>query len=487
MRCLRICDLFYKMILYHCPADSLALTAAMRLHAFPRSFVGATIALLLAVPARGQLTPAASGQSLSILDSSAIPTTPPGAALRAWLAAFNSLDSARYEAFLLASHSELSGKAPMEFVRRTGGFDLISIERSEPRLIEFLVRERSHSRLVLGTVEVNDKDPARVIGPVLMIIGPNIPPSAIRIDDDTRRRVVERAAVQLDSFYVYRDVARRMGDSVRYLLASGAYDRYSTGPAFARRLAEDLAAVSHDKHLGVRFSASALPALPPDGGAPEVLTPELQRQRRGEAAESNCDFKKVERLEGNVGYLKFDGFDDPDYCTETVAAALTFLSGTRALIIDLRENGGGRAAMVSLIASYLFDTRTHLNDIYTRVTDHTEEFWTRDSVAGRRFGGAKPVFVLTSTDTFSAAEDFAYGLMTLKRATIVGETTGGGAHPVRARPIDEHFIIRVPFARSISPVTHTNWEGTGVVPDVKVSASAALETARELIGESTRP
>jgi retinol-binding protein 3 len=460
----------------------------MRLPPSHRLFVVAAMLLVLATTARPQFTPmAASGPALPVLDPAAIPATPAGAALREWLAAFNSGDSTSYEAFLHARRSEEAGKAPMGFLRNTGGFDLISIERSEPRLIEFVVRKRNRPTVALGTIELVGDEPVRLVGPSLLVIGPNIPPSAIRIDADTRTRVVERAIGQLDSFYVYGDVARRMGDSVRLLLARGAYDRYSTGPAFAQRLAEDLTAVSHDKHLGVRFSARALPPLPREDGAPQVLSPELLRQRRGAAAESNCDFQKVERLEGNVGYLKFDGFDDPEYCAETVAAAMTFLSGTRALIVDLRENGGGRAAMVSLILSYLFDTRTHLNDIYTRATDRTEEFWTRDSVAGRRFGGGKPVYVLTSSSTFSAAEDFAYSLKTLKRATIVGETTGGGAHPVRARPIDDHFFIRVPFARSISPVTKTNWEGTGVVPDVKVAASAALDTARKMIGEPPRP
>ena len=106
--------------------------------------------------------------------------------------------------------------------------------------------------------------------------------------------------------------------------------------------------------------------------------------------------------------------------------------------------------MVALVSSYLFDGRTHLNDLWTRSTNATEEFWTRDSVAGRRYGGGKPVFVLTSARTFSGAEEFAYNLKTLKRATIVGETTGGGAHPVRGRRINEHFMIGVPFARATS-------------------------------------
>jgi C-terminal processing protease CtpA/Prc len=167
-----------------------------------------------------------------------------------------------------------------------------------------------------------------------------------------------------------------------------------------------------------------------------------------------------------------------------VAAAMTFLAGTRAMIIDLRQNGGGSPRMVALVASYLFDRRTHLNDLWTRSTDATEEFWTQDSVAGRRFGGEKPVFVLTSARTFSGGEEFTYDLKTLKRATIVGETTGGGAHPVRGRRIDDHFMIGVPFARAVNPVTHTNWEGVGVEPDTKVPAADALTTALTLVGKA---
>lgn len=202
--------------------------------------------------------------------------------------------------------------------------------------------------------------------------------------------------------------------------------------------------------------------------------------------ESNCSFEKVERLEGNVGYLKFDAFEDADLCASTVAAAMTFLAGTRALIIDLRQNGGGQPKMVALISSYLFDRRTHLNDLWTRHTNATEQFWTRDSVAGRRFGGTKPVYVLTSARTFSGAEEFSYNLKALKRATIVGETTGGGAHPVRGRRIDAHFTIGVPYARAINPITRTNWESVGVEPDAKVPAGEALKTALTMVG-SARP
>jgi len=138
--------------------------------------------------------------------------------------------------------------------------------------------------------------------------------------------------------------------------------------------------------------------------------------------------------------------------------------------------------MVALVSSYLFSKPTHLNDLWTRKTDTTEQYWTLPYVPGKRLEG-KPAFVLTSKGTFSGAEEFTYNLKILKRATIVGETTGGGAHPVSGHRIDDHFMIGVPFARAINPISKTNWEGTGVEPDVKVPASDALTTAQKLVHE----
>lgn len=138
--------------------------------------------------------------------------------------------------------------------------------------------------------------------------------------------------------------------------------------------------------------------------------------------------------------------------------------------------------MVTFVSSYLFAKKTHLNDIYERKANKTTQSWTNPDVPGKKFA-KQPVFVLTSHDTFSGAEDFAYGLKNVKRATIVGETTGGGAHPTNTARLGDHFMIGIPFARSISPITKTDWEGTGVEPDVKVPADQALETAKRLAAE----
>ncbi len=163
--------------------------------------------------------------------------------------------------------------------------------------------------------------------------------------------------------------------------------------------------------------------------------------------------------------------------SEIAATTMNFLANTDALIIDLRRNGGGQPEMVALLSSYLFNQRTHLNDIYSRFDNRTQEYWTSETVAGKRYGESKPVYVLTSKRTFSAGEEFTYNLKNLKRATIIGETTGGGAHPVRPHRLTDHFMIGVPFARAINPITKTNWEGVGVTPDIETTAEQALKVA----------
>ena len=415
----------------------------------------------------------------------AIPKTPAGEALRAWLDAFNSGDTARLDAYRRRFEPDMTVGDEVGFREQTGGFELLTIERSEPRHLEFTVRERNSPMTAFGVLDVSSAEPLRVKSRDLQAMGPNVLPAALRIDAQTRARAVAGAAALLDTFYVFPDVAKRMGDSLRARLARKEYDNYANGITFAMRLNDDLADIAHDKHLRVNYSARSLPPDEPRpaGAPPRAPSPEDQAREREFLGRINCGFVKAEQLPGNVGYLKFNMFADVDQCATTASAAMTFLAGTRALIIDMRENGGGSPAMVAFVSSYLFDRRTHLNDLWTRRTSKTEEFWTRDSVPGRRFGGEKPIYVLTSARSFSGAEEFTYNLKTLKRAIIVGETTGGGAHPVAGHRIDEHFMIGVPFARAINPITHTNWEGVGVKPDIIVPANDALAIAQKLLSE----
>lgn len=441
---------------------------------FPRAALALTLAAALPFARAGSQTPAAPG----------IPATPAGTVLRAWLGAFNSADSSRIAAYVREYQPDESADGQLAFRQRTGGFDLLSIERSEPRHLEFTVKERGSATTAYGMLDVAGSTPPRVTRFPMLAMGPNAKPAEMRIDAATRARVIDGAIAALDSFYVFPAVATRIDDSLRARLRRGAYDRFDNGMSFAMELSDELRSIGRDRHLGMNFLAQPLPPRAATSAAP---TPEEVAQRQRELDEVNCGFDKAERLADNIGYLKFDFFAEPELCGQTAAAAMTFLAGTRALIIDLRENGGGKPEMVDYIASYLFSTPTHLNDLWTRRTDSTRQFWTRDSLPGRRFGGDKPVYLLTSSRTFSGGEEFAYDLKTQKRATLVGETTGGGAHPVSGHRIADRFMIGVPFARAINPVTHTNWEGVGVEPDVKVAAKEALATAEKLLREKTRP
>lgn len=194
------------------------------------------------------------------------------------------------------------------------------------------------------------------------------------------------------------------------------------------------------------------------------------------AARQNFGFAKVERSAGNIGYMDVRNFPPVAVAADTAAAAFSFLANTDALIVDVRNNSGGQPGMVAFVSSYLFTAPTHLNDLYNRLTGETRQSWTLPYVPGKRFTG-KDVYVLTSPRTFSAGEEFAYTLKHLKRATVIGENTEGGAHLVTPRRITDHFTMAVPVGRPINPVTKSNWEATGVEPDVRVSSADALTIA----------
>jgi len=296
----------------------------------------------------------------------------------------------------------------------------------------------------------------------------------ITIDESARAAIVDRIVKELADFYVFPDVAAKMGQAIRQRQQQHRYDAIASARTFAETLTADLREVSHDRHLSVDYhGGSVLPAFP--FPPPPPSSEQIERMRASEAPR-NFGFEKVERLAGNIGYLDLRAFMPPSMMGDTAAAAFTFVSNTDALIIDLRQNGGGSPDAVSWIASYLFDEPQRLNDIYTRPTNETRQFWTSSHVPGRKFIG-KDVYILTAARTFSAAEDFTYGLKNLKRATIVGEVTRGGAHPVGLRRLADHFALVVPVGRSLSPITHTDWEGTGVEPDVAAPAAQALARA----------
>jgi C-terminal processing protease CtpA/Prc len=299
------------------------------------------------------------------------------------------------------------------------------------------------------------------------------------VDPATTAAIVERIAESLLKDYIFLETAEKMAQSLRTSVAEKKYDRVTSAKELADKLTEELQDISHDKHLHVDYSAKPLPPQRPE--EEEKLDPvkrqEMLAKAKARGAAEKFGFEKIERLEGNIGYILLRGFHPAEIGGEQAAAAMNEIADTDALIIDLRTNGGGAPSMVALLCSYLFGADpVHLNDLYFRSRDTTHQWWTLPFVPGTRYEN-KPVYVLTSQRTFSAAEEFTYNLKNLKRATIVGETTGGGAHPGKRERLHDHFAMFVPNGRAINPITKSNWEGTGVEPDVAVPADQALKTA----------
>jgi len=293
------------------------------------------------------------------------------------------------------------------------------------------------------------------------------------IDAATRGGVIQGLLQRLDEGYVFPKKAREMVRAIRERSKRGAYDRIVSAHAFADTLTQDLQAVSHDRHLEVTYISRGVVDEPPDAELPA----NEQRERAVFARLVHYGFERVERLAGNVGYLEIRSFNfDAAVVDSTLAAAMNFLANTEALIIDVRRNQGGEPSMVAAVCSYLLPPNRLINKFYWRPQNRWDEFRT-GPVSGRHYGMTRPVYILTSDQTFSGAEEFAYDLQTQRRGVVIGDTTGGGAHPGGMRRITERFGVWVPSGRAVNPVTGTNWEGSGVRPDVAVPAGSELRAA----------
>ncbi len=296
------------------------------------------------------------------------------------------------------------------------------------------------------------------------------------ISSSVKLQTVNELIRAMNEDYFSASLSKQVETALRAKLASNAYDAITDGTAFAKTLTEDMRALCHDAHLHVTFSADTLPVRA------ERKTPSAEEIAKGKHMDRfmNGAFSSVQRLPGNIGYIKFDGFLDPAVAAEPARAAMDFVANTDALIFDIRGNGGGDPATVRLLCSYLFDSKpVHLNDIYFDRGTHKEEFWTLKSVPGKRYLN-REVYVLTGPRTGSGAEEFAYDLQNLHRATIVGGSTWGGANPGGSERLNDHFTAFIPVGQAMNPYSKKNWEGTGVIPDVKVDPAEALNEAQRL-------
>jgi len=300
---------------------------------------------------------------------------------------------------------------------------------------------------------------------------------AAPMENSGRQAVVATVASQLEQQYVFPDAGKSVATTLRKRLAQGSYDQYNDADAFAKRLSQDLQELAGVGHLKVEYSADVLP----QETAEDDAEAEADWRRYLLQRHPNHGFRRIEQTNDNIGVLRLDVFFPSGAAGETAAAAMKLLANTRALIIDLRQNGGGNSDMGELLSAYLFDDGGKpLSSFYSRPENKLTQHATPYYVPGPRYGEGKPVYILTSHRTFSAAEAFAYDLQALHRVTVIGETTGGGAQPFEFSRLDDHFKLWLEKGRSINPITGGNWQGKGVQPDVSVPADQALDTALAL-------
>jgi C-terminal processing protease CtpA/Prc len=281
--------------------------------------------------------------------------------------------------------------------------------------------------------------------------------------------LVDRLLDRLTDSYVFTERAAAAGELLQANLRAGDYDA-PVDEGLCERLNEDLYKASRDKHLRLIWHPAANDEVP--GSEEELVTGLLEEFRL-----ENQGVRRVERLPGNVGSIQLTIIPPATTAGDSIAAAMELVKDTQALILDLRETRGGAPDGVALWCSYLLpDGEVHLNDVVQGPYGPTRQYWTSGHVAGPRYA-ERPVYVLVSSTTFSGGEELAYDLKTLGRATIVGENTRGGAHPSTVVSLGDHVELRLPVARSVSPLTGGNWEAIGVEPDIATPAAEALEAA----------
>ncbi|MBD2841359.1 S41 family peptidase [Erythrobacter rubeus] len=304
------------------------------------------------------------------------------------------------------------------------------------------------------------------------------PALAQELTETDRAEIIANSASLLETRYVDAELGAELARSLQ--AAADEWSDITDRREFARAVTDWLRAQSSDGHLGLTYSEAPISA---EEGDAEFSAAEMEKWY---GRHLNHGVEKIERLDGNIMLLDLRVFPPPSMAADVIAAAMTVVAQGDALIIDLRKNGGG-ADTANLITGYLLDEGGQpLTGIYNRPRNEHRADTSPSWVPGRKFGGTKPLYILTSGKTFSAAEALAYNLQALERATIVGEVTGGGAHPFEYRRVHEHFALDLPEGRSINPITGTNWQNVGVKPDVEVAAdealAAALELARQAIG-----
>ena len=315
-----------------------------------------------------------------------------------------------------------------------------------------------------------------IIGVVILLISNPGFSQELILNENDKKEIVFKVASIVKEKYLFEEVGEKMSKQVLSQFQMGQYDSLHQVKAFCSQLTSDLRAINNDKHLFVFYSpdeaceVKAYKKLLPENEINQINKSIYEAERR-----ENFGFKKIEILNGNIGYFKLDYFSSPDIFDEKLIGVMNFLSNTDAIIIDLRDNGGGEGS--SLLSSYFLPKQEILlgSSCCRDTTQNTYSKTTLD-IPGKRLTDIG-LYILTSSNTFSAAEAFAYNMKSLNRAIIIGEKTKGGAHPIDVLIVTGDILMQIPICESYNPITKTNWEGVGVKPDIEASSETAFRKA----------
>jgi len=302
------------------------------------------------------------------------------------------------------------------------------------------------------------------------------------INQEEKLQLLENVTHLINTYYVYPDKAEEITSFLKKLYATGKYDSFNNPTELENELTKNIFFISKDKHIRIEYN----PGLENDilkfnasgKDADKISQADLTKERQ-----KNFYFRKVQILPSNIGYIEFTNFARPGKeANKTLTAVMQFIRNTDALIIDLRNNYGGNGAMVNEILGYFFENRIYAGKAFNRIDNK----WTDSYVGSTRKKSEKlffnkPVYILTSSATFSAAEGFTYALQYLKNAVVIGETTRGGAHLTRSFSLGNGFVGFIPYARFENAITKTDWEGKGIIPDIPATSENSLLIAQQEI------
>lgn len=295
------------------------------------------------------------------------------------------------------------------------------------------------------------------------------------IDEKMKSETIKQVATMLEEKYVLPEVGKKYSEHLLTLLSQDHYTLITSGEQLAKQIESDLKEVRIDLHLKVSYNPQRVKNM---REAENKSDEEKQKNKELQLVteqKKNFGAKELKILPGNIGYFRLDEFPG-EAGSETLISALSFLQYSDAIILDLRENGGGNPEMIMLMGSYFFeeDNSVFFSSFFHRIRDKTYQHRSFFYVPGKRIPKTK-LYILISKNTFSAAEGFAYDFKQIKRATIVGEKTKGAAHVANPFIVNEYFLLTLPFAKPINPITNSSWEGTGVEPDIPCEAEHAID------------